>query len=164
MIKPKFFVFFLLISFCVTNLFPSFNRLAYAEDGRLTIHNNVIYEKESDKNKNSVTGIEDLFLKDKNTKNKELEKENIKSISSIKETVFLNDNPVEKKPQDTITKKLFSKDYKASNENEATVEHANYELPRWTFLILLIIGVTGMLILGWLLGKRFSNLFIRKKE
>ncbi|WP_255266690.1 type VII secretion protein EssA [Bacillus cereus] len=164
MIKPKFLVFFLLISFCVTSLFTSFNRLVYAEDGRLTIHNNVIYEKESDKNKHSVTGIEDLFLKDKNTKNKELEKENIKSISNIKEKIFFYDESVEKKPQDTITKQLFSKDYKASNENEATVEHTDYEIPRWTFLILLGMGVTGILIVGWLLGKRFSNLFIRKKE
>ncbi|MFK4322882.1 type VII secretion protein EssA [Bacillus sp. RC145] len=164
MIKPKFLVFSLLISFCVTNLFTSFSSLAYAEDGKLTIHNNVIYEKENHKNNYSVTGIEDLFLKDKNTKNKELEKENRKSTSGIKEKLFLIAESVEKKPQDTITKQLFSKDYQASNENEATVEDTNYEIPRWTFWILLSMGVIGILILGWLLGKRFSNLFIRKKE
>lgn len=148
----------------MTNLFTVFNRLAYAEGGKLTIHNNVIYEKENHKNQNSATEIGDLFLKDKNTKNKELEKENIKSISSIKEKIFLTNESVEKKPQDTITKQLFSKDYKATDENEVSVKHTNYEIPRWVFWILLSIGVTGMLILGWLLGKRFSKLFIRKKE
>lgn len=152
--------------FLISSLFIVEDQHVYAENGKLTINNEVIYQKEEGQNENG-TGtktIEDLFLKDKSSINDALIKENQEKIAGVKKQVFLNEASQENVSQkENITKKLFLANYETVSTGTTGTKSSSFKFPKWISWIIIAGVIIGMSVLGVILGQKFSKIFVRKR-
>ncbi|MBO0450967.1 hypothetical protein [Candidatus Enterococcus murrayae] len=141
-----------------------FGKEAVAENGKLVINNQVIYEK----NKEKEDSIEyliapDLFLDNKTARDQQNLAAREKITRLAKEKVFVTKQlPETGKEVRSYEKKLFLENY------EGAVAHVNQRtqrsnsIPKGLIYLLASAVILGMLVLGIFLGRRFSTVFVRK--
>ena len=137
---------------------------AVAENGKLTINNQVIYEK----NKEKEDSIEyliapDLFLENKTNADQQNLNAREKISQQAKEKVFISKQlPETGKETRAFEKKLFLENYEGAVEHNNQGMQQSNSLPK--ALVYIFAGglIIGMLVVGILLGRRFSTIFVRK--
>lgn len=141
-----------------------FSGKASAENGKLTINNQVIYEK----NKEKEDSIEyliapDLFLENKTATDQQNLAAREKIPQQAKEKVFVAKQlPQTGQDQKAYVKKLFLENYEgaAAHSNQGTQQSG--VISKGLIYFLAAAAIVGMLVLGILLGRRFSTVFVRK--
>ena len=141
-----------------------FGGTADAENGKLTINNQVIYEK----NKEKEDSIEyliapDLFLEKKTISDQQKKAEREQIAMQAKEKVFVTRQlPQTGKEEKPYVKQLFQQDYQGAVAHSNQDNQQKHSIPQGLIYFLAGLMVVGMLILGILLGRRFSTVFVRK--
>lgn len=141
-----------------------FGREAEADNGKLTINNQVIYEENQEK-EDSIEYLiaPDLFLEKKTMTNQQQLTAREQIAQQAKEKVFVTRQlPETGKEEKAYVKKLFLEGYQgaASHSNQSMAQKNT--IPQGLIYFLAGIVIVGMLILGILLGRRFSTVFVRK--
>ncbi|MGM0112111.1 type VII secretion protein EssA [Enterococcus sp. DIV0187] len=138
---------------------------ASAENGKLTINNQVIYEK----NKEKEDSIEyliapDLFLEHKTAINQQNLAAHEKISQQAKEQVFVAKQlPQTGQAQKVYVKKLFLENYEGAAAHSNQGIQQSGIISKGLIYFFAAVAVVGMLVLGILLGRRFSTVFVRKK-
>ena len=137
---------------------------AFAENGKLTIHNHVIYEK----NKEKADSIEyqvapHLFLENMTQANQEKSIQREKSLRLAKDKVFVSKQlPSTNKLEKLYEKKLYLDNYEGIHEYD-TKQHSVSKLNQGNLIyIFALVILFGMLLIGIMLGRKFSKIFVRQ--
>lgn len=135
-----------------------------AENGKLTINNQVIYEQKHEK-EDSIEYLiaPDLFLQDKTVIDQENLAKREEMAKQAKEKVFITQQlPETSQAQRAYTKKLFLQDYQGAAEHSKQTSQRSGTLTKGLFYFSAGLLILGMLFLGILLGQKFSTVFVRK--
>ncbi|MGM0214454.1 type VII secretion protein EssA [Enterococcus sp. AZ109] len=137
---------------------------SYAENGKLIINNQVIYEKNEEKEDSIEYQIApDLFLEKKTQINQEKQQQQEQLAKNIQGQLFSRYQlPDTSSTSFEHTKWLFLGDYQETVVHLTQSNQQNRQLPSWLLRIFAGLIVTGMLIIGVLLGRKFSRVFVKK--
>lgn len=141
-----------------------FGGRVYADNGKLIINNQVIYEKHQEK-EDSIEYLiaPDLFLKGKTDTNQQKLAEREQIAQQAKEKVFVTRQlPETGRDKKAYEKILFLQDYQDNVVHSNPTNKTNHSIPQVLIYFMAGILIVGMLILGILLGRRFSTIFVRK--
>lgn len=156
--KKGFLLFTLLIGLFWGNL-PN-----YADNGKLTINNQVIYEKNKEKEDSIEYQIApDLFLEKKTKLNQEQLQQQEQRIKTTQERLFSGYRlPETSSTSFEYGNQLFLGDYQETVVHLTSGKQRNKGIPVWLWRLFSGGIISGMLVIGILLGRKFSKVFVKK--
>lgn len=132
--------------------------VARADKGDLQINNQVIYEQEGGSLGNTATfTINQLFLPDMSTQEKQVAKKQAQVVSAAQAEVFTQETPQVESIDKKVTPQLFSKEYTMAEEGSSEKTNQTNQ-SKIGIILLCIIGGLLVAFLGIFLGRMFPRL------
>ena len=136
-----------------------------ADDGNLTINNDVIYNQGKDSQVVQSKNIPDLFLESSLQKEMNIKLQEEKKLLEVHQGLFLKGDQVTSfQSQDKLTQRLFQVGYELDEVALSGENHEDNELSKWSGYVFIGFILIGITYLGIVLGRKYSTLLRFKKE